>query len=531
MIFFLGGVIAHKEIKKAPYASKRLAKNYKFIICIFIGLVILETLFYLLVLDLLFFWLAQLFVFWIFQAFLLFITCNFWLKDENIKSKKRITVDHLEGEEVDFKTFEKALESKDSAPIGANFVKKELVSLPVSSRTEHLLVTGATGTGKTTLMMNLLRHSFLHKHPLVILDPKGEIKDIEMIKFLFCELGRKEEDFKLFSLAQPEKSLSYDPLKYGTSEQVRSKLMLGLSFTHDYYASQASQYLSILLSCFEALKKKMNLKELKQALNNSHKEFMEKKELEGMEDDVASLSQIKKEDLAGLKAQVEILNSREFSHLLSSSKCQIDLVEILEKGQVAYFQLNTNGYGDFARRLGKMIVQDLKVISSQIHAGQIAPKFNFAGIFIDEFGSFATRDFSDLLKMIRSSNIGVHLFCQGLADLKAVSSEFSDQILGNTAYKLIFRQDVPQDCETWSSVCGTIEDKAMTFQVSSQEMLSEFEKTGLGSLFNTKKMKVDFDVFKSLKRGQALLIDKLQNKQILLQVYNAKEKKKKGLEK
>ncbi len=149
MIFFLGEVVAHKEIKKAPYASKRLAKNYKFIICIFIGLVILETLFYLLVLDLLFFWLAQLFVFWIFQAFLLFITCNFWLKDENIKSKKRITVDHLEGEEVDFKTFEKALESKDSAPIGANFVKKELVSLPVSSRTEHLYH-----------FQKLIRHSF-----------------------------------------------------------------------------------------------------------------------------------------------------------------------------------------------------------------------------------------------------------------------------------------------------------------------------------------------------------------------------------
>ncbi len=77
---------------------------------------------------------------------------------------------------------------------------------------------------------------------------------------------------------------------------------------------------------------------------------------------------------------------------------------------------------------------------------------------------------------------------------------------------------------------GESQDLAI-LKAQSQILQGSAIKTGLGSLFNTKKMKVDFDVFKSLKRGQALLIDKLQNKQIFLQVYNAKEKKKKGLEK
>ena len=119
--------------------------------------------------------------------------------------------------------------------------------------------------------------------------------------------------------------------------------------------------------------------------------------------------------------------------------------------------------------------------------------------------------------MARSSRIGIHLFCQGLADLKAVSPEFKDQIIGNTSTKIIFRQDVVQDAETWAGIAGTFSSNKRTYQTMGSE--NEEEMTGIGSLREVKEMRIEFDVFKRLSQGQAVLIDKFSQKEDLFQVW------------
>ena len=45
------------------------------------------------------------------------------------------------------------------------------------------------------------------------------------------------------------------------------------------------------------------------------------------------------------------------------------------------------------------------------------------------------------------------------------------------------------------------------------------EMTGLGSIRKVKEMKIDFDVFKRLSVGQAILIDKALHREDLFQVW------------
>ena len=210
----------------------------------------------------------------------------------------------------------------------------------------------------------------------------------------------------------------------------------------------------------------------------------------------------------------------ELQLILSEERERLVLSDVLENRKIAYFQMNVNGYGDISRRIGRIILQDLKVLSNQIQAGQRHFQYDFCACFVDEFGSFATQDFADFLKMARSSRIGIHLFCQGLADLKAITPEFKEQIIGNTSRKIIFRQDVPEDAELWSSIAGTFSSKKRTFQISGSE--TEEELTGIGSLREVKEMRIEFDVFKKLSPGQAVLIDKARHKEDLLKVWRAK---------
>ena len=119
--------------------------------------------------------------------------------------------------------------------------------------------------------------------------------------------------------------------------------------------------------------------------------------------------------------------------------------------------------------------------------------------------------------MARSSRIGIHLFCQGLADLNAVSFEFKDQVIGNTSSKIIFRQDVVKDAETFARIAGTFSSTKRTYQTMGAQ--SEEEMTGMGSLREVKEMRIEFDVFKRLSQGQAVLIDKFSQKEDLFQVW------------
>ena len=125
-------------------------------------------------------------------------------------------------------------------------------SLDLKSRSQHLIVSGATGQGKTTLLKTLLSHSLKHNHPVIIIDPKGEKEDILEMRERAKLYGR-EKDFYLFSLAFPEESVSYNPLSNGTSEQIKARLIDGLRFEHEYYKAQASLWLGAVLYALEAL--------------------------------------------------------------------------------------------------------------------------------------------------------------------------------------------------------------------------------------------------------------------------------------
>ena len=450
------------------------------------------------------------------------------IRKKHFKTKK-ITVLDLKPQRIKFKKLFRLMECREKTPIGISLVSREPVFLDLKSRVQHMIVSGATGQGKTTLLKTLLEHSLKHHHPVIIIDPKGEREDILDMKERAAFYGR-EEDFALFSLSFPEESYAYNPLENGTSEQIKARLIDGLRFEHEYFKAQASLWLGAVLYALEVLGKTVTFSVLRELLSNKEKlrdlqksidKLKKHPHKERLKSGLGSAFQIKPSDLAGVFSQVSSIDSAVFTEIISPNEWgkrkTLVLSDILEEKKIAYFQMNVNGYGDISRRIGRIILQDLKVLSNQIQAGQKRFSYDFCACFIDEFGSFATQDFADFLKMARSSRIGIHLFCQGLADLKAITPEFKEQIIGNTVSKIIFRQDVPEDAELWSSMAGTFSSSKRTYQMTGSE--TEEQLTGVGSVREVKEMRVEFDVFKKLSPGQAVLIDKAHHKEDLLKIW------------
>ncbi len=449
-------------------------------------------------------------------------------KQEIKKDIKKITEEDLAAKNLNFKNLETIFKDKNKTPIGLSLIDKKPICLDLKARCEHTIVTGATGVGKTTLLKTLLNHSLKHNHPAIIIDPKGQKEDTLEIREK-AKLYRKKDDFILFSLSFPNESCSYNPLQNGTAEQIKARLIDGLYFEHSYYRAQSALWLSAILSTLKFLNKTITFNLLRKLLSDKiYIEFLNK-EIKASKSDkksdmllfLNSTLQIKKEDLAGLLAQISSFDSPRFSEILSpksdSLKPNLSLCDVLQHKKIAYFQMNTNGYGGLSRSIGKMIVQDLKVLSNQIQCGQRTFDYDFCPIFIDEFGSFATSDFADFLKMARSSRMALHLFFQGLSDLDVVNLEFKNQILGNTIYKILFRQDIPNDVEVFSEMAGTFKSNKKTYQLEDTNLNEEL--TGKGSLREVREMKIEFDVFKRLSIGEAILIDKKRHREDLFKVW------------
>ena len=442
---------------------------------------------------------------------------------------EKITVKKLKKKKIKFSKLYSLMEKTESTPVGISLISKRPVLLDVKSRVQHTVVSGATGQGKTTLLKTLLSHSLKHHHPVIIIDPKGERTDIEEIEAK-ARLYDRSKDFCLFSLSFPKESWSYNPLQNGTAEQIKARLMDGLRFENEYYKAQSSLFLGGILSGLKFLNEPISFSVLDHYLQNKSgiqdlSDRITKQESGNMADNIVTLleqiGEISKQDLTGLQAQISSINCLEFKDILSGEEDNpsraFSLEECLRKRKIAYFQMNVNGYGEISRQIGRMILQDLKVLSNQIQCGQMPLSYDFCACFIDEFGSFATSDFADFLKMARSSRIGIHLFCQGLSDLSGVSPEFKNQIIGNTASKIIFRQDVARDAEEWALMAGTLPSKKITYQVS--DLDTHQEMIGTGSVREVKEMKIEFDVFKRLSPGQAILIDKARHREDLFQVW------------
>ncbi len=436
----------------------------------------------------------------------------------------------------DFTAIKRAFQNPTVFPLGLD-VKNHLVcGLSDEQRRHHMLIAGATGSGKTVWMVLMILHAIKHGRPCVIIDPKGDDSTLREI----INLGRKldpqfDKRFHLFSMSRPEQSCKYNPLKHGNANQLKDRIMEALNWSEQHYANMAGEFLTDFTAVIKYLGIELNLKRLSRILLYKEEQAKLQKMIlvrqkKGDEDALElwnklqiHFSQSHASSLAGLQAQISILDNPTFGKLLSfeTADREIDLRDIRKTNGIAYFQLNTLGNGDSARRLGRMVIEDLKALTAEIYDTESdESKRRFFPVFIDEFGSFAAKEFIEFLKQSRGARMGVHLFSQGFEDLDVVSKEFRRQVKANCGTTASMRVTDSETVEEMCSTAGTMDTLEQSYQVEGNLVAN---KTGMGNMRETKQMKIEHDVIKQLHTGQAVVIQSSPQSVSGIQICRAKE--------
>lgn len=382
----------------------------------------------------------------------------------------------------------------------------------------HVHVVGASGFGKTVLLMHIIRDRIQKGKGLLFIDLKGDVETLKKLSGYAADAGRLS-DVQIFSLADHAASAPYNFIQDGTSTQLRDRIMLSLNWSEEYYKNQSSSYLLKLLIGLCHLRNRHKLPfHLGTILEAADKiDFLkglikrvpldELKVREVMESCLHFLSSPDNHrSLQGLRTQLESITFSDFGDLVTNPNPGLNLFETVAQGKIAFIFLDSRRYGETAKTVGRFILQDLKSVSAKIDAEIEESNRKPFSVVIDEFADLAQEDFIGFLDRARSSKMSIVVAHQEICDLQRISPEFAGRLMGNTSTLYAFLQKRPESAEIISGIAGTRTVWKTTRQTE-RRLFLEMD-TGSGSKREVEEFVVHPNTVKSLGVGKCICVKK-----------------------
>jgi conjugal transfer pilus assembly protein TraD len=401
----------------------------------------------------------------------------------------------------------------DGIPLGHDPAGRPVL-VPASALGAHTLILGATGSGKTTTLLALLRDQMAHGGAIVAIDLKGSPGFARQLRAAAEGAGRH---FRIWTLDGGE---CWNPLATGNATELKDKLISTERFTEPHYQRAAERYLQQALQVAQATAGERPItlatvvELLEPAALAARSRLLAPARARALRTYLTSLTRDQLSAVRGLHSRLALLTESHVAPLLAPTPGQetIDLRSALASREVVLFSLSSVTYGQLAGQLGTLAVQDLVSATAARLAGQATPTGEQptppppALVAIDEFSAIGSDNVLALLARGREAGVGVVLCTQELADLDRVARGLRDQVLGNTAVKIAHRQDVPESALTVAQLAGTVE----TWERSYREYRGRFggRRLEVAGVRAVQRYRVPPQRISELRPGEAVVVVK-----------------------
>jgi intracellular multiplication protein IcmO len=406
----------------------------------------------------------------------------------------------------------RAVTEKDATSVllGRDSVTNVLVYLKEAIRSIHMQIIGTTDAGKTFGgVQPQVVQDIEQGRGLVIVDGKSERDFLNQVYAHVVRAGR-ERDFHVFSLGNVNISSTYNPFCGGTPEQIAERTFSTFNLNHEYYGPvQFSAYRSVIALLMRRGQTPMpgvmrNLLRDKELLRSWTTDLNDPNLMRDIKGILELSSDEFKEQLSGLVTALGHFSQGSTAKLFNTRHPEINLMDAIKRQKIIYFQLPTMQYKFLGSTTGKLLLQDLQSVVSQIQVEGRRPEKLFT-VFLDDFNDYLYPDFASLLNKARSANVGVVFSHQSIGDLNKISPEFREIIMVNTNIKIFMRTNDPDTAEHFAKIVGTKTTEKTTSR-RSQNTLGKTD-TGEQSVREAEEYIVHPNFFKSeLSRGEAVVI-------------------------
>ncbi len=319
--------------------------------------------------------------------------------------------------------------------------KKTSVTLSHDQRMRHMHVLGATGTGKSTLLLNLITQDLSHDVGLTVLDPHGDL--IESILERVPE--KRNDDVILFDPGDEQYPVGFNILE-AKSEIEKNVLSSDLVEIFRRFSTSWGDQMSVVLgNAISALVENNQVysllelrrfliekdfrNELLKGVSDSHIQYFWEKEF----------PLLRGSSLSSILTRLDFFLRPRLVRNVVGQKQGVNLKDVVDNNKILLVKLSQGIIGDEnAYLLGSLIVSKLHQVVMQRQT-QSSRERNPFYLYIDEFQNFITPSMKAILSGARKYNFGLVLAHQDLHQLWETDIALANSVITNAGTRICFR--------------------------------------------------------------------------------------------
>ncbi len=316
------------------------------------------------------------------------------------------------------------------------------VSLNDEQRTRHMHIIGASGTGKSHLILNLLIQDLLAGRGFAVLDPHGDLID----RLLPYVPESRLDDVILFDPADEQYPIGFNILQaHSTLEKqlLSSDLVAVFKRLSTSWGDQMTSVLGNSILAFLESEKGGTLADMRRFL--VEKEFR-REFLKTVIDHEVLYYWNKEYPLLSGRPQAPLLTRLDtflrpklIRHIVAQKKNKLDFGLIMNSGKILLAKLSQGAIGEEnSYLLGSLLVSKFYQLALSRQELQEASRKPFY-LYIDEFHHFITPTLSTILSGARKYRLGLTLAHQDMRQLQSRDTELQSAVLTNPYTRICFR--------------------------------------------------------------------------------------------
>ena len=334
------------------------------------------------------------------------------------------------------------------------------------------IVLGMTGTGKTTLLRNIISQDLArvvgppdepHRIPMVIFDGKGDLEFFEDLLPHVHRAGRLHQ-LRLLNPARPDLSVRYNPFQCSDDEYMPVVAMIFGSFNlrKEFFAKHQLNYLADIVrvlfytglkfNFYDVLVMAMDERVMKEQVEKARKRMAVDSSLptqrrlnfemsvKNLYTSLADRERVQK--IQGLLNECMTFLDDQLSVLTGPYEQLLSIDDVIEQELILVVSLNINKNPEPMRSLGKMILQNLQlVIGKRYESEEHRQRSNrpMLSVVLDEFAPFGYRNFAQILQTARGTNTAFLFSMQALPQLMQVDRGFKEDVSSAPNTTMILR--------------------------------------------------------------------------------------------
>ena len=316
------------------------------------------------------------------------------------------------------------------------------VRLSAEQRTRHCHIIGASGTGKSTLLFNLIQQDIENGEGVAVLDPHGDLID----RILGIIPPDRIGDVVLVDPSDESHSIGFNILSAHSNLEknlLASDLIAVFQRLSTSWGDQMNSVLQNAILAFLESDRRGTIADLRRFLIEPafRNEFLKSVK----DSEIVYYWQKSFPHLSGNKSIGSILTrldtflaQKPIRHMVSQPENKLDFAQIMDTGKIFLAKLPEGLLGrENSCLLGTLLISKFQQIAMSRQAQQITARRDF-WLYIDEFANFITPTMAEILSGARKYRIGLTLAHHELHQLQR-SPEVASAVMAHPYTRIVFR--------------------------------------------------------------------------------------------